>query len=95
MRGEASLSGTETATELAELRAASHVTRAAAKRPYALVRLLIPDPGVKATADAMITSTYDMLDAATPAELDAAQERSGAAHDRFIGTAAEFFATGP
>ncbi|NED81437.1 hypothetical protein G3I76_15240, partial [Streptomyces sp. SID11233] len=50
MRGEASLSGTETATELAELRAASHVTRAAAKRPYALVRLLIPDPGVKATA---------------------------------------------
>ncbi|MEU6443243.1 hypothetical protein [Streptomyces sp. NPDC047046] len=91
MRLEAKLFGTATDAELFELRTASHITRAATKRPYTLVRLLVPDPGVKAAADAMITATYDMVDATTPAELDAAQERSRAAHDRFIDTAAEFF----
>ncbi|MFD6152824.1 hypothetical protein [Streptomyces sp. NPDC060243] len=93
MRLEAKLSGTATDAELFELRTASHITRAATKRPYALVRLLVPDPGVKAAADTMITATYDMADAATPAALDTAQEWSRAAHDHFIDTAAEFFDT--
>ncbi|WP_433341987.1 hypothetical protein [Streptomyces sp. CA-253872] len=94
MRLEAKLSGTATDAELFELRTASHITRAATKRPYALVRLLVPDPGVKAAADAMITATYGMRKAATLRERETAQERARAAHDRFVDTAAEFFGTG-
>ncbi|MFC9122729.1 hypothetical protein ACFTXO_23485 [Streptomyces sp. NPDC057067] len=91
MRGEARLRGASDA-ELEELRAKSHITRSAITRPLVALRLLVPDPAVHTTAQAMVVATYDMVDAATSIEeLTAAQDTARAAHDRFIDAAAAYF----
>ncbi|AKA02466.1 hypothetical protein SAZ_08580 [Streptomyces noursei ZPM] len=91
MRGEARLRGAD-GDELAELRAKSHVTRAALTRPLVALRLLVPDPAVHTAAQAMVVATYDMVDAATSIEaLTAAQDTARAAHDRFVDAAAAYF----
>ncbi|WLQ52161.1 hypothetical protein P8A21_33785 [Streptomyces poriferorum] len=91
MRGEARLRGAGD-TEREELRARSHETRSAITRPLVALRLLVPDPAVHATAQAMVVATYDMADAATSTEeLTAAREAARAAHDRFIDAAAAYF----
>ncbi|MFJ7242156.1 hypothetical protein ACIQWB_34195 [Streptomyces olivaceus] len=58
MRGEARLRGASN-TEQEELRAASHITRSAITRRLVALRLLVPDPAVLATAQAMVVTTYD------------------------------------
>lgn len=63
MRGEALLRGAHD-VELEELRARSHVTRSAITRPLVALRLLVPDPAVHVTAQAMVVATYDTVDAA-------------------------------
>ncbi|MFE3651529.1 hypothetical protein ACFXO2_27560 [Streptomyces sp. NPDC059152] len=78
--------------ELEELRAKSHTTRSAITHPLVALRLLVPDPAVHATAQAMVVATYDMVDATTSIEeLTAAQDTARAAHDRFIDAAAAYF----
>lgn len=92
MRGEALLRGADDA-EREELRARSHTTRSAITRPLVALRLLVPEPAVHTTAQAMVVATYDMVDAATSREeLIAAQDAARAAHDRFIAAAAAYFA---
>ncbi|MEE4495203.1 hypothetical protein ACIBI8_08720 [Streptomyces sp. NPDC050529] len=92
MRGEALLRGADDA-EREELRARSHTTRSAITRPLVALRLLVPEPAVHTTAQAMVVATYDMVDAATSREeLIAAQDAARAAHDRFIDAAAAYFA---
>ena len=91
MRGEARLRGVSD-VELEEPRAKSHITRSAITRPLVALRLLVPDPAVHATAQAMVVATYDMVDAATSIEeLTAAQDAARAAHDRFVNAAAAYF----
>ncbi|MEU0629789.1 hypothetical protein [Streptomyces sp. NPDC005989] len=91
MRGEARLRGAG-GIELEELRARSHVTRSAITHPLVALRLLVPDPTVHATAQAMVVATYDMVDAATSIEeLTTAQDTARAAHDRFVDAAAAYF----
>ncbi|MEU9204088.1 hypothetical protein [Streptomyces sp. NPDC048332] len=92
MRGEALLRGADEA-EREELRARSHATRSAITRPLVALRLLVPEPAVHISAQAMVVATYDMVDAATDREgLTAAQDAARAAHDRFIDAAAAYFA---
>lgn len=91
MRGEARLRSAGD-VGLEELRARSHVTRSAITHPLVALRLLVPDPTVHATAQAMVIATYDMVDASTSIEeLTTAQDTARAAHDRFIHTAAAYF----
>ncbi|MFB8119474.1 hypothetical protein ACFQ6U_03520 [Streptomyces sp. NPDC056465] len=90
MRGEARLRGAGH-EELEELRAASHRTRSALTRPLVALRLLVPDPAVHTTAQAMVVATYDMVEAtASIEELTAAQDTARAAHDRFVDAAAAY-----
>ncbi|MFE9664188.1 hypothetical protein [Streptomyces sp. NPDC005955] len=91
MRGEARLRGAS-GPELEELRTRSHSTRSAVTRPLVALRLLVPDPAVHTTAQAMVVATYDMVDSATSIEeLTAAQEVARDAHDRFVDAAAAYF----
>ncbi|MET9535330.1 hypothetical protein ABZY02_33030 [Streptomyces sp. NPDC006649] len=94
MRGEARIRG-ESDARLEELRVASHITRSAITRPLIAVRILIPDPQVRAAAQAMVVAAYDMLDAEPNiVALEAAQDAARSAHDRFV-DAATAYLTGP
>ncbi|MFD7549564.1 hypothetical protein [Streptomyces sp. NPDC059816] len=91
MRGEARLRGAS-GPELEELRTRSHSTRSAVTRPLVALRLLVPDPTVHTTAQAMVVATYDMVDSVTSIEeLTAAQDVARDAHDRFVDAAAAYF----
>ncbi|MFG2630382.1 hypothetical protein [Streptomyces sp. NPDC048473] len=92
MRGEARLRG-EPEVRLEELRSASHITRSAITRPLVAVHILVTDPDVRASAQAMVVATNDMHDADTSIKaLTAAQSTARTAHDTFVDAAAAYLA---
>ena len=75
---------------VAELRAASHVTRSALTMPVTTISILVPalaDPARDA-----VQATYAMRDAGTVEVLEARRVVALAASDRFVAAATTFFA---
>ncbi|MFE7576334.1 hypothetical protein ACFU5Z_16535 [Streptomyces sp. NPDC057521] len=90
MRGEAQLARASD-ERLAELRAASHVTRSAITRPLVAVQVLIPDAAVRTAAKNMVVAAYCIQDRSHGVEaLTAAREAARSAHDRFVDAAAAY-----
>ncbi len=90
-RGEALLKGDDDQRRR-DLQTASHATRPAITRPLNALRMLIDDPALHASVNAMVTATFAMRAAYdTSEELTAAREAALAAHDGFVSTAGTYF----
>ncbi|MEO3976283.1 hypothetical protein [Streptomyces sp. CAU 1734] len=75
------------------LTAQCYATRAAVTRPLTALRVLIPDPDVRAAADHMVTVTYAIRDTEhTAAAADKARAEAVTAHDEFVTAAGRYLA---